>query len=249
MQSKTEEGDKLLRIPASEGKEFAVVVVGRDPLTTSLVAGELERNLPCEALVVRPPDLLNQLKSSAVDLVIISADLNSARGAGCKLAREVYRAHPGIPILLLLDEPTRDEVVEAFHCGARGVFNREEPLTQFLQCVELVRKGCLWARKEEADWLLEAFQRVPVPTALTEKDAPSLTMRELEVVKCAARGGTNRDIACELRLSEHTVKNYLFRAFEKLGVSSRVELLFYLAMRGHALGQSAPEPELPIAPE
>jgi len=37
-------------------------------------------------------------------------------------------------------------------------------------------------------------------------------------------------------LSEHTVKNYLFRAFEKLGVSSRVELLFYLTIRGHTFG-------------
>jgi DNA-binding NarL/FixJ family response regulator len=53
------------------------------------------------------------------------------------------------------------------------------------------------------------------------------------VVKCAARGKTNKSIAAELGLSEHTVKNYLFRAFEKLGVSSRVELLFYLTVSGH----------------
>jgi two-component system nitrate/nitrite response regulator NarL len=52
-------------------------------------------------------------------------------------------------------------------------------------------------------------------------------------VQCAAKGKTNRAIANELGLSEHTVKNYLFRAFEKLGVSSRVELLFYLTVRGH----------------
>ena len=61
----------------------------------------------------------------------------------------------------------------------------------------------------------------------------TLTMRELQVVKCAARGKTNKVIACELGLSEHTVKNYLFRAFEKLEVSNRVELLFYLTQRGH----------------
>ena len=46
-------------------------------------------------------------------------------------------------------------------------------------------------------------------------------------------------IARELRLSEHTVKNYLFKAFEKLGVSSRIELLFYLTMRGQAVGASS----------
>jgi two-component system nitrate/nitrite response regulator NarL len=237
MQSTAEEGDNLLRIPASDGEKFTAIVVGRDPLTGSLLASELVRNLACDALLVRPADLLNHLKNRTVDLVIISADLNSVRRGGCKLAGDVYRAHPRIRILLLLDEPTRDEVVDAFHCGARGVFNREGSMTEFIECVEHVRRGYVWARKEEADALLEAFQKVPVPAALTEKDAPSLTVRELEVVMGAARGGTNKEIACELRLSEHTVKNYLFRAFEKLGVSSRVELLFYLAMKGHSLGQ------------
>jgi DNA-binding NarL/FixJ family response regulator len=54
-------------------------------------------------------------------------------------------------------------------------------------------------------------------------------------------------IATDLGLSEHTVKNYLFRAFEKLGVSNRIELLFYLTLRGHTLGAirvDDPEPDL-----
>jgi len=63
------------------------------------------------------------------------------------------------------------------------------------------------------------------------------------VVQCAARGRTNKAIASELCLSEHTVKNYLFKAFEKLGVSSRVELLFYLAIRGYSFGQPRVEQE------
>ena len=63
-----------------------------------------------------------------------------------------------------------------------------------------------------------------------------LTERELDVVRHAAIGKTNKVIAAELKLSEHTVKNYLFRAFEKIGVSNRVELLFYLTLKGHSLG-------------
>jgi DNA-binding NarL/FixJ family response regulator len=60
-------------------------------------------------------------------------------------------------------------------------------------------------------------------------------------VQCAAKGKTNKAIASELGLSEHTVKNYLFRAFDKLGVSSRVELLFYLTLRGHTFSGTKSE--------
>ena len=55
-----------------------------------------------------------------------------------------------------------------------------------------------------------------------------LTHRELQVAECAAQGQSNKQIADQLRLSEHTIKNYLFRIFDKLGVSNRFELLFLL---------------------
>ena len=54
-----------------------------------------------------------------------------------------------------------------------------------------------------------------------------LTKREEDVVRLVAEGLQNREIAKELKLSEHTVKNYLFHIFDKLGVSSRVELVLY----------------------
>jgi DNA-binding CsgD family transcriptional regulator len=54
-----------------------------------------------------------------------------------------------------------------------------------------------------------------------------LTKREEDVVRLLGDGLQNREIARELNLSEHTVKNYLFHVFDKLGVSSRVELILY----------------------
>ena len=64
-----------------------------------------------------------------------------------------------------------------------------------------------------------------------------LTYREEQVVALVADGLTNRDVASELGLSEHTVKKYLFRIFDKLGISNRVELVLYAVH--HGLPQTA----------
>jgi len=54
-----------------------------------------------------------------------------------------------------------------------------------------------------------------------------LTPREWDVVRLAAEGMRNQEIALKLNLGEHTVRNYLIRIFDKLGISSRVELVLY----------------------
>ncbi|MBV8050760.1 MAG: response regulator transcription factor [Acidobacteriaceae bacterium] len=59
-----------------------------------------------------------------------------------------------------------------------------------------------------------------------------LTAREEQVVALVADGMTNRDVARELGLTENTIKKYLFRIFDKVGVSSRVELVLYAVTRG-----------------
>ena len=235
--------EKISRISQHGVSTFKVIIVGRDPLTASLLADSLTNNLSCESVTARHSELLRMLGSSAADLVIISADLNSIAGAGFDLASAVSAAYPSTPIIILLDEPVSDLVIRAFISGARGVFNPQDSMTDFIDCVERVRKGAIWARKEVSDYLMDALKSIPAPGLLNGDPSSLLSTRELQVVQCAARGKTNKALAGELRLSEHTVKNYLFKAFEKLGVSSRVELLFYMTVRGHSFGPRSAVPE------
>ena len=68
----------------------------------------------------------------------------------------------------------------------------------------------------------------PLPMSFLSANGEALlSARELDVVRCVAEGLSNREIAERLSLREHTVKNYLFRIFDKLGVSSRVEVVLY----------------------
>ena len=236
MPSEATAQEKVFQIGRHVESAFSAIIVGRDSMSGGLLADALVRDLGCEAVAVRSSNLLQVLETRNSDLVIISSDINAKIGAGFDLSNALSSAHPKIPIIILLDLPTHEAVINAFRSGARGVFSRHESMDQFIACVEHVRKGSIWAGGEETKFILEVFKNIPAPMALTEDNSSTLTARELQVVRCAATGKTNKVIAGELSLSEHTVKNYLFRAFEKLGVSSRVELLFYLTIRGHSLG-------------
>jgi len=72
----------------------------------------------------------------------------------------------------------------------------------------------------------------PSLQVLTAAGEKLLTSREEQVVALVADGLSNRNVAAELGLSEHTVKKYLFRIFEKLGISNRVELVLYAVHHG-----------------
>jgi DNA-binding NarL/FixJ family response regulator len=225
-----------MKANSDPGPAFRVLIVDRDSMSSDLLATRLTRDRNFQAFGVPSIDLLDRMTNGTVHLVVIGADLNDDTKNGFELALTVRRSHPAVPIVILLNQSTHDSVIHAFRSGARGVCSRQQPVTDFIDCVEYVRKGFIWAGAQETTFLLDAFRSIPSPNMPMASVSSPLTMRELQVVKCAARGKTNKAIAGELGLSEHTVKNYLFHAFDKLGVSNRVELLFYLTLRGHIFG-------------
>ena len=212
--------------------EFRVFIVDRDSMSSHLLATALSRERDIRASAVQSADLLRHLDVEKAEMLIIGAEVNPKYPNELDLTQAVRRAHPHILIVVLLHHSTRDSVMNAFRSGARGVFSRQQPIAKLLECVNHVRNGCIWAAEQETAFLLDAIRSLPSPRLSPSGDSPPLTYREQQVVQAAARGKTNKVISSELGLSEHTVKNHLFRAFDKLGVSKRVELLFYLTSRG-----------------
>jgi two-component system, NarL family, nitrate/nitrite response regulator NarL len=218
-----------------------ILVVDRDPMSSDLLANALSQDNKINAFGIPAVSLLRAAtteNAETIDLVIIGADAACENRNGFDLAKSVSSACPNVRIVMLLSQSTRDSVLRTFRSGAHGAVSREQPTAELIECIESVRRGLIWAGPREASFLLQAIRTLPALDFLQSEASALLTERELQVVKCAATGKTNRKIAGDLGLSEHTVKNYLFRAFEKLGVSSRVELLFYLTLNGHSLDSS-----------
>jgi DNA-binding NarL/FixJ family response regulator len=141
--------------------------------------------------------------------------------------QELRRSRPATKVVLLIDHPARELILDAFRAGARGVFLRSRSVDFLIKCISSVQDGQIWADQITTEFLLEAIKE-PIPIPLVDaKGRVLLSGREQSIVRAVAEGLTNRGIANQLDLSEHTVKNYIFRIFDKLGVSSRVELILY----------------------
>jgi DNA-binding NarL/FixJ family response regulator len=130
---------------------------------------------------------------------------------------------------MLLDSAERDPVVEAFRNGARGIFSRSDSLKMLTRCVHRVNEGQFWVSGLELGYLLETLSKAPATRLVDSQGTILLSEREQDVIRWLVVGLTNQAIAQKLKISENTVKNYVFRVFNKLGVSSRVEVVLYAA--------------------
>jgi DNA-binding NarL/FixJ family response regulator len=89
----------------------------------------------------------------------------------------------------------------------------------------------MWAGTDALRHMVGALTTAVPVRAVSANGYHLLTARQKQVVALVAEGFSNRDISKRLTLSEHTVKNYLFRIFDKLGVSNRAELIIYTLHR------------------
>ncbi len=198
-------------------------------MNSQLLAAALERDKRFQVLdpVSDARGIIAAVAKEKPAVVVISAELDDEKGKGFEIARELRTLHADARVVMLLDASERNQVVEAFRAGARGVFCRSESLTSLARCIQCVSDGQIWANSRELRYLLEALGEALPLRVVDTRGAALLSRREVEVVRCVAEGLSNREIAQRLGLTEHTVKNYLFRIFDKLGVSKRVEVVLY----------------------
>jgi two-component system nitrate/nitrite response regulator NarL len=206
-----------------------VLAAGSSRMNTQLLADALAQDARFHLIAAEPmaAAILEAVTKENPDVVLLSQTLEDSPTRGFELARQLIATHPATRVVMLLDSSKRSSVLEAFRAGARGVFSRTESLKSLAKCIACAHSGQVWADSRELGYLLDAISR-RTPKALADDGGFAiLSKRQQDVVRCVAEGLSNREIAGRLHLTPHTVKNYLVRIFDKLGVSSRVELVLY----------------------
>jgi DNA-binding NarL/FixJ family response regulator len=191
------------------------------------------------ACASKTSEILALVQEHRPKVAIISDNLEDGPLAGLKILPEVRRVNPETRILVAMGSTDKELVIEAFRFGADGVFCRNSPFELLCKSVDALSQGQIWANATELRYVLDEFTRAPKQRKVDPTVENRMTKREADVVRLAVEGLSNREIARELGLTEHTVKNYLFRVFDKLGVSNRVELVLSCLRQEEAAREEA----------
>jgi DNA-binding NarL/FixJ family response regulator len=149
------------------------------------------------------------------------------------LLRWLHVSHPATAPVLLVDNYDRELVVNAFRSGVRGIFPfMHAPFRMLCKCINSVSTGQIWMNSQQMHYVLEALSGLSTLRVVNSNGKSLVTPREEQVVALVADGLSNREVANELGRSEHTIKKYLLRIFDKLGISTRVELVLYAVSHG-----------------
>ena len=211
-----------------------VVVAESSRMASQLIEGSFQKHrqkFEVHAFSGGSAETLRELERKQPDVAIVSSDLQDGPLMGFKVLHRLRDSNSRISTVMLLNSSERDLVIDAFCSGARGVFTRSHSIDALPKCIRVVHAGQVWVNNDQIELLLGLMRRLRPLQVVRPGGTALLTHREEEVVRLVAEGMRNEDISEKLEITEHTVRNYLCRIFEKLGLSSRVELVLYALSR------------------
>jgi len=158
----------------------------------------------------RIDELRSQMELHQPDLLLVDLSAGITFGVLSGLHEVAAQAK----IILWVHSISTELALQAMSLGVRGILRKTLPTETLLRCLTRVNEGELWFEKALTDSIMSARRY-------------SLTRREGQLVSLLSQGLKNKEIATALNISEGTVKVYLSRLFQKLGVKDRFELALY----------------------
>jgi DNA-binding NarL/FixJ family response regulator len=172
--------------------------------------------------------LLDFSKGDTADVILLGSSRVENICSAVAILDALPVSYKDAKAIVLTQKPGYAEVISLFRAGVRGILCSADLRFDLLcKSIRSVFQGQIWASNEQLAYLVSSVSR-PKSTDVTDAHGrPLLTAREQQVLHLLADGLSNYELATVLSLSEHTIKNHLFRIYDKLGVSNRMEAVLY----------------------
>ncbi|MGC1871829.1 MAG: response regulator transcription factor [Acidobacteriaceae bacterium] len=234
----------MVRLPETR---IRVYVVGLDALRATGLQAIFEKNTGIDILMEDISSLprSHQGPDSAFNLAVVGAnagpDIFSAIAA-------IRSAHPELPIIVMSHASGQEAILRILMLGAKGFLHEASTPGQFEKAVRMVAAGALWApRRVQAD-LIHRLLTALESQRVAQTHAVTFTTREQQVLNLLLDGNSNREIAKSLKIEERTVKSYVTKLMQKMGVKNRTALTMRAQDRSTSVLFPAPLPAPPDQP-
>jgi DNA-binding NarL/FixJ family response regulator len=187
----------------------------------------LEKDFKVVARCLDGDEALKAVRRHKPDILVL--DIQMPGKDGLVVLREMRKEKLPTRVVVLTATLGDEGLTEAIHLGVRGLVIKELAPKLLVQCIRKVHAGELWLEKRTVS---SALEKLLQREAGKQEAAQVLTSREIEVVKEAATGLRNSEIAKRLFISEGTVKMHLHNIYQKLGVDTRIKLTRYAQEKG-----------------
>ncbi|MGB1251086.1 MAG: response regulator [Candidatus Promineifilaceae bacterium] len=152
---------------------------------------------------------------------VVLMDLKMPRLNGVKATKLIRQQYPAVAVLVLTTFATDEWVLDAIEAGAAGYLLKDTSRAALVAAIEGTASGHTYLDPQVAGTVMRQALRPKLETlAVAEFD---LTKREQQILALIATGDSNREIGRKLHLSAGTIRNYISRIFDKIGVSDRTQ--------------------------
>jgi len=218
---------------ATEEPPVRLAIVDSHQLFRECLAGVLARDRRFEIAgrFSTRQEALERLAQTRVDILLLVLD-GPVDGV-CGFLRAVVERSPKSKVMLLGRDEADERILEYFDAGASGFLARDQSLGELRSAIEAISRGNTVCTPRLASTLFARLARLGRERRRRDKlEYLKLTPRELEILRLIAEGKSNQEVARQLYLSVHTVKNHVHKILETLGVHSRWAAVHHAVERG-----------------
>ena len=218
-------GETAVRETSKAPKAIQVALVEDDPGVRGNLAAMLNASpgFHCQATYADGLSALAGIPSLHPDVVLMDINLPGMMGPEC--VRQLKKANPGLPVLMLTVYDDSEQIFKSLMAGATGYLLKRTPKDKLLEAIREVNSGGAPMSRQIARRVVQFFQEIEQMPATVQRapEVRSLTEKEQRVLAGLAKGLAYKEIADVLNISFETVRTHVRSIYEKLHVHSRTE--------------------------